>query len=102
MLNSKFHPNITWIIVLGSPVLGSPLCKAGPASLAAKGVIGAERETSLVPPFGGPECYVDIMLIAFGPLSEGGPSAGSKSCFEELHLFRLRQANTLPAERGAF
>ena len=84
------------------PSLGVPICKAGPASLAAQGVIGAERGTSLAPPFGGPECYVDITLIAFGPLSEGGPSAGSNSCFEELHLFRLRQANTVPAERGTF
>ena len=29
--------------------------------------------TSLVPPFGGPECYADITLIVFGPLSEGDP-----------------------------
>lgn len=71
LLNSQFHPSISWIIVLGSPVLGPPLCRAGPASLAAKGVIGAETGTSLVPPFGGPECSVDITLLAFGLLSEG-------------------------------
>lgn len=53
------------------PSLGVPTLQGGPASLAAKGVIGAETGTSLVPPFGGPECSVDITLLAFGLLSEG-------------------------------
>ena len=100
LLNSQFRLSISWIIVLGSPVLGSPLCRAGPASLAAKGVIGAERGTSLVPPFGGPECC-GHHAPCFWSSVWGGPSAGSNS-FEELHLFRLRWANTLPVERGAF